>query len=123
MLWLMTTCTVGMSRPLEAEAGQHHCPHGETEAGTHPRSSAVKLGPPNPCLKPDSLSGPSVGESLSQQVGGSTLGCSPGCHICCNQDPVNTGLELGQGGKAFFLCQVEERIGGSGRSESTLAIV
>lgn len=26
MLWLMTTCTVGMSRPLAAEASHIHCP-------------------------------------------------------------------------------------------------
>lgn len=48
MLWLMTTCTVGMSRPLEAEGSQHHCPHGETEAGTHPRSLSSEAGAPKP---------------------------------------------------------------------------
>lgn len=114
MLWFMTTCTVGMSRPLEAEAGQHHCPHGESEAGTHPRSLGSEARSAQPLPKPASLSGPSMGVSPSQHMGGSTLGCSPGGHICCNQDPVNTGLELGQGGKAFFLCQVKETTEGSG---------
>lgn len=44
MLWLITTCTVGMSRPLEAEACQCHHPRGETKAGTHPRSLSREVG-------------------------------------------------------------------------------
>ena len=72
---------------------------------------AVKLGLPNPCLRPAFPSGPCVGASLSQHMGGSTLGCSPGSHVCCNQDAIDAGLELGQSSKAFFLCQMRKRIG------------
>lgn len=49
---------------------------------------------------------PSVGVSLGQHTGGSILGCSPGGHICCDQDPIDAGLKLGQGSKAFFLSRI-----------------
>lgn len=34
----------------------------------------------------------------------------PGCNICCNQDFINTGLELGEIGKALSLESTKSKL-------------
>lgn len=36
--------------------------------------------------------------------------CSPGCHVCRDQDFVDTGLELGEVGKPLFLGKLDRSV-------------